>query len=158
MSTRTPRNDRSGGPTPEIKVGLVGLGYWGPNLLRVMAEMEGVEVVSICDLDEDRLARFARRYPSISPTIAVDDLIQDEELDAVVLATPVHSHQELASRALEAGKHTFVEKPLASTSAGADGIEAIRGGEGTDPHVWAYLPLQPSGSSRERPHGARRAR
>ena len=121
MSSKTPHNDRPSGPVAELRVGLIGLGYWGPNLLRVMAEMEGVEVVSICDLDEERLARFARRYPAISPTIAVDDLIQDEELDAVVLATPVHSHQELASQALEAGKHTFVEKPLASTGAGAEG-------------------------------------
>lgn len=110
------------GTQRHLSVGLIGLGYWGPNLLRVLIEMEGVEVAWICDLDEDRLARFSRRYPSVRPTMSIDDLIQDGELDAVLIATPVHSHHDLAIRALAMGKHTFVEKPLASSSREADNL------------------------------------
>ena len=106
-----------------LKIGLLGLGYWGPNLLRVLIEMEGVKVTSMCDLDEDRLARFARRYPSVRPTTRVDELIHDQSLDALFIATPVQTHHELASRALDAGKHTFVEKPLASSSAAAEELK-----------------------------------
>jgi predicted dehydrogenase len=96
-----------------LTVGLVGLGYWGPNLLRVLIEMPDVEVSWICDLDSDRLDRFGRRYPSVATTRRYDDLLADPDLDAVVIATPVFTHHYLASQALQAGKHTFVEKPLA---------------------------------------------
>jgi predicted dehydrogenase len=97
-------------------VGLVGLGYWGPNLLRVLVDMEEVEVAYICDLDEERLGRFASRYPSAVTTPRLDDLLDDPDLDSVMIATPPATHHDLAQRALRAGKHTFVEKPLASTS------------------------------------------
>ena len=103
-----------------IQVGLVGLGYWGPNLLRVLSGMTGVEVRSICDLDEDRLNRFARLYPSASPTTDCEELFDDPRLDAVLIATPVFTHFDLASQSLRAGKHTFVEKPLAASSEEAD--------------------------------------
>ena len=94
-------------------VGVVGLGYWGPNLLRVLIEMADVRVKWICDLDGERLARFGRRYPAVTQTRDVDAVLEDPEVDAVLLATPVFTHFDLASRALLAGKHTFVEKPLA---------------------------------------------
>jgi len=104
----------------QLTFGLVGLGYWGPNLLRVLAEIPGVEVKWICDLDPQRLERFGRRYPSCARTSDVDLLFDDPELDAMIIATPVFTHFDLASRALRAGKHTFVEKPLASSAAMAD--------------------------------------
>ena len=100
----------------ELGVGLVGLGYWGPNLLRVMVDAEGAEVRRICDLDESRLARFARRYPSVEPTTDFQSLLDDPAIDTIVIATPVFTHHDLAQRSLGAGKHTFVEKPLASSS------------------------------------------
>jgi len=100
----------------ELKIGLVGLGYWGPNLLRVLSEMQGVDVKTICDVDATRLMTFARRHPSAETTTRIDDLLADPDLDAIVLATPVHTHFELAARSLEAGKHTFVEKPLGRSS------------------------------------------
>jgi predicted dehydrogenase len=103
-----------------LNIGLVGLGYWGPNLLRALVEMDGVEVRRICDIDSSRLSRFTRRYPSITPTAEFDDLLKDPELDAVIIATPVFTHFDLARRSLEAGKHTFVEKPLAPSSQEAD--------------------------------------
>ncbi len=126
-----------------LRVGVIGLGYWGPNLLRVLVEMEGVKVASICDLDEDRLARFARRYPSVRPTTRVGDLIDDQALDALFIATPVHTHSELAARALDAGKHTFVEKPLASSSAAAEELERAAEEKGLTlmcGHTFLYSP------------------
>jgi predicted dehydrogenase len=102
-----------------VRIGLVGLGYWGPNLLRVLIEMAGVKVKYICDLDEDRLSRYARRYPGTIATRRYEDLLEDPDLHAVVIATPVFTHHELAHRALLAGKHTIVEKPLAPSAAAA---------------------------------------
>jgi predicted dehydrogenase len=103
-----------------LTFGLIGLGYWGPNLLRVLTEIPQVEVKWICDLDPQRLERFGRRYPSCARTDDVDLLFDDPELDAVVIATPVFTHFDLASQALSSGKHTFVEKPLASSVEMAD--------------------------------------
>ena len=106
----------------ELRVGLVGLGYWGPNLLRVLVDMQGVDLRRICDLDEQRLDHFSRRHPSIHASTCFDDLLQDPELDAVVLATPIHTHYGLALQSLEAGKHTFVEKPLARSGEEAQSL------------------------------------
>jgi predicted dehydrogenase len=102
-----------------VRIAVVGLGYWGPNLLRALFELEHVEVSHICDLDPERLERYGRRYPSARPTRDFDNILADPTVDAVVIATPVFTHFALASRALIAGKHVFVEKPLASSSAEA---------------------------------------
>jgi predicted dehydrogenase len=106
--------------TGSLTFGVVGLGYWGPNLLRVLAEMKDAEVKWICDLEPQRLARLGRRYPSLARTSDIDHLINDDELDAILIATPVFTHYDLAARSLEAGKHTFVEKPLAPSSGQAE--------------------------------------
>jgi predicted dehydrogenase len=111
-------------PEP-LRVGVVGLGYWGPNLLRVLFELEQPEVTWICDLDEERLARYARRHPGARATRDVNDLLTDPDLDAVFIATPVFTHFDLAWRTLQAGKHTFVEKPLALTEAELREIESF---------------------------------
>jgi predicted dehydrogenase len=104
-------------PVPEtLNVGVVGLGYWGPNLLRALAEMPGARLRWICDLEENLLEEFGRRYPGPDRTTEVGALLEDPELDAIVLATPVYTHFDLASKSLDAGKHTFVEKPLAPSS------------------------------------------
>ncbi len=95
------------------KVAVVGLGYWGPNLLRVLFERTDVDVRWICDSDPARTDRLTRRYPSVMATQSLDDILDDARIDGVVLATPVGTHYELAKRCMEAGKHTFVEKPLA---------------------------------------------
>ncbi len=107
-----------------LKVGVVGLGYWGPSLLRALFEIADVQVAWICDLEPDRLERLKRRYPGVSATRRIDDVLADPSVDAVVIATPVYTHFYLAARSLEAGKHTFVEKPLAASSAEAE--ELIR--------------------------------
>ena len=101
------------------RVAVVGLGYWGPNLLRVLFERTDVDVRWICDLDESRLDRLTRRYPGLMTTQQIDDVLEDPVIDGVVLATPVHTHYELARRCMEAGKHTLVEKPLAASTAHA---------------------------------------
>jgi predicted dehydrogenase len=103
-----------------VSVGIVGLGYWGPNLARNFAAIPGCEVRYLCDADEAARDRVARTLPAARATADLDELLADSDLDAVVLATPVPTHAELAVRVLEAGKHCFVEKPLSVTSADAE--------------------------------------
>lgn len=109
----------------EQNVAVVGLGYWGPNRLRSLTDMAGVEVTWLCDQDPERLAKHARRHPGVGATTDLDEALADDDLDAVVLATPVFTHHSLASRALRAGKHVFVEKPLAASSGEANDLFAI---------------------------------
>jgi len=93
------------------RIGVVGLNYWGPNLVR---NFDGLaELAWLCDLDDAHLAPLAERYPHARATTALADMLADESLDAVVIATPVPTHYALAKQALEAGKHVFVEKPPA---------------------------------------------
>jgi predicted dehydrogenase len=99
-----------------LRVGVVGLGYWGPNLVRNLHELEGAEVTWVCDLREDLLEKIQRRYPAVRVTADYGDLLQDASLDAVAIATPVATHFPLAMQALESRKHVFVEKPLAGSS------------------------------------------
>jgi predicted dehydrogenase len=108
---------RNGGR--HLRVAVVGLGYWGPNLVRNLYELPDVEVAWACDLGETALMALATRYPTVRTTTRFDDLLEDPLLDAVAISTPVSTHFELAAAALEAGKHTFVEKPLARSSAEA---------------------------------------
>jgi predicted dehydrogenase len=108
-----------------LNVAVVGLGYWGPNLLRVLVEDGDVTVRRICDLDGARLERFTRRYPGIATTRDIDDVLTDDAIDAVFIATPVFSHVDLCTRSLSAGKHTFVEKPLATSAAKADALRRL---------------------------------
>jgi predicted dehydrogenase len=108
-------------PEP-VGVAVIGLGYWGPNLLRVLGDNPDVRVRWICDLNRERLEQFRRRYPATRTTTSVERVLADPEVDAVVIATPVHTHYDLAAQALAAGKHTFVEKPLASSTELADDL------------------------------------
>ena len=100
-----------------IGVGIIGLGYWGPNLLRNFADLPGARVACVSDLRADRLAAAGARYPGVRTTRSAAELIEDPAVDAVANATPVSTHFELAQAALAAGKHVLVEKPLASSVA-----------------------------------------
>lgn len=99
-----------------IGVGVIGYGYWGPNLVRNFAAANECNVVMVCDSNPDRLAALHKHYPAIRLTTEAGALIADPAVDVVVVATPVSSHYELALRALEAGKHVLVEKPLTSSA------------------------------------------
>ena len=99
-----------------IKIGVIGYGYWGPNLVRNFMLAPGSVVTRVCDLREERLTSLQKVYPGLKTSTRANDMINDPEIDAVVIATPVFSHYELALAALQAGKHVLVEKPLASTS------------------------------------------
>ena len=99
----------------DVQLAVVGLGYWGPNLVRCATEVEGAGVKAVCDRSSTALAKLARRYPGVGGTQEVDRLLEDPEVDGILLATPVSTHYELGKRCLEAGKHVLIEKPLAST-------------------------------------------
>jgi predicted dehydrogenase len=99
-----------------LRVAVVGLGYWGPNLVRNLHELEETDVVTVCDLQQDRLQAVKRRYPSLQLTTSYESVLADPQIDAIAIATPVSSHYALARAGLIAGKHVFVEKPLASSS------------------------------------------
>jgi predicted dehydrogenase len=108
-------------------VGVVGLGYWGPNLARNFDRLPDAELTWLCDASAEALERWGAGFPSARTTMELEDLLADDALDAIVVATPVPSHAELATRVLAAGKHCFVEKPLARSEQEAEGvIEAAR--------------------------------
>lgn len=98
-----------------VKVGVVGCGYWGPNLIRNFSNLKSSRVVSCADVKEDRLSHMRQLYPAIRTTTDFREILKDPEIDAVVIATPVAQHFPIAKEALEAGKHVFVEKPLAQS-------------------------------------------
>ena len=97
-----------------IRIGVLGYGYWGPNLVRNFFEAADTRVVCASDLRSDRLAALSSRYPTVRTTQDFRELIDDPSIDAIAIATPVSTHYELALRALQADKHVLVEKPLAS--------------------------------------------
>ena len=99
-----------------VNVGIVGYGYWGPNLVRNFMMSDETSVAMVADFSSDRLAKVGKLYPDVRTTASAIDLINDSGIDAVVIATPVASHFDLAMAALKAGKHVLVEKPIASTS------------------------------------------
>lgn len=110
-----------------VSIGLVGAGYWGPNLLRNFAETPGCQVTHVCDPRPEALARVAKRFPQVHMTTRYQDLLDDDGLDAIVIATPAATHAALATLALSAGKHVLVEKPLcADVKAGEELVELAR--------------------------------
>jgi predicted dehydrogenase len=99
----------------EVSLAVVGLGYWGPNLARIVDQIPGARLAWCCDADAQKRSRLASAFRSARFTDSLDELLADEGLDGVLLATPVPTHAELAIRVLGAGKHCFVEKPLAQS-------------------------------------------
>jgi len=124
-----PRPAAAGRPAPAgpLGIGVIGYGYWGPNLVRNFSEAAGSRVVAVSDLRAERLDRVRDRYPAVRTTGDFHELLADPAIDAVVVATPVATHYRLAMAAIEAGKHVLVEKPLALDSREATAlIEAAR--------------------------------
>jgi predicted dehydrogenase len=108
-----------------IKVGIIGYGYWGPNIVRNFASTEGSTVLSICDCDQTALRRAHMAHQNIPVTHDWDDIISSPEIDVVAIVTPVSTHFELAKKALQNGKHVFVEKPFTATSAEAEELISL---------------------------------
>jgi predicted dehydrogenase len=127
-----------------VRVGVVGLGYWGPNLARNLAAIPGCEVSWLCDASEPARARLERSFPGARSTDVIGELLDDAQLDAVVLATPVPTHAELAVAVAQAGKHCFVEKPLATTAADAQRAVSAAEEAGTTLMVGHLLEYHPA--------------
>lgn len=108
-----------------MKVGILGYGYWGPNLVRNFMQHEGFTLYGIADLREDRLKEAKKTYKSLSLTKDADELIENSEIDVIVIATPVSTHYALAKKALTSGKHVLVEKPLVTSQAQAEELIAL---------------------------------
>jgi predicted dehydrogenase len=108
-----------------VRVALAGLGYWGPNLARNFDDLPGAELTYLVDTDDARRARYAARFPHARTTPSFEDALSDDAVDAVVIATPVATHASLATQALRAGKHVFVEKPIALSADEAEEVVAL---------------------------------
>jgi predicted dehydrogenase len=99
-----------------VRVGVIGYGYWGPNIVRNLHGLDACEVVAVCDKSTKALARAQKTYPGVQMTTDFDDILKSPDIDAVAVITPVWTHYDLAKKALENGKHVFVEKPFTSNS------------------------------------------
>src|SRR5438067_2364493 len=126
-----------------LRVAVVGAGYWGPNLVRNFQASPVCDLRWVCDLDEHRARRAVGRYSTVPVTTSVDNVLNDDELEAVAIATPAATHWPLASAALESGKHVLIEKPLASTVAEGEAIVKLADERGLtlmSDHTYCYTP------------------
>jgi predicted dehydrogenase len=127
-----------------VRVAVAGLGYWGPNLARNLAAIDGCELAWLCDASREARERMAAAFPGARATADLDEVLGDETVDAVVLATPVPTHADLATAVLRAGKHCFVEKPLATSAADAQRVLDAAGETGRILMVGHLLEYHPA--------------
>src|SRR5436305_12095025 len=131
------------GSMSPLRVAVIGAGYWGPNLVRNFQANAGCDLLWVCDLDEQRARRAVGRYSTVKVTTSPEDVIGDGEVEAVAIATPAATHWQLASAALEAGKHVIVEKPLASSVEEGEAIVRLADERGLtlmSDHTYCYTP------------------
>jgi predicted dehydrogenase len=107
-------------PASALRIGVIGYGYWGPNIVRNLSGLESCEIAAICDKNTAALKRVTRAYPGVRATTDFSEVLRSPDIDAIAVITPVWTHFELAKAALENGKHVFVEKPFTSTSQQAE--------------------------------------
>jgi len=100
-----------------IRIGVIGVGYWGPNLIRNLYKVEECSPVAVADVDPQRLAVMGRLYPGLRTVAQAEEVLHAPDVDAVVIATPISTHFALAREALRSGKHVLVEKPMTATDA-----------------------------------------
>ena len=100
-----------------VGIGVIGFGYWGPNLVRNVASLQGADLQVVCDQAPERLQQVAKLYPSVDLTDSVSDVLSRRDVDAVILATPADTHFELGKKVLQSGRSVFIEKPLARSTA-----------------------------------------
>jgi predicted dehydrogenase len=115
----------SGSLRRPLRIAVVGAGYWGPNIVRIALGLERCELVAVCDRSPGRIQFIRERFPGIHTTLDYETILGDESIHAVALATPVFTHRPLAESAILAGKHVFVEKPLATTVGDARALVAL---------------------------------
>jgi len=108
--------------TKTVRVGVIGAGYWGPNIVRNLYDAPGAEAVAVADLSQERLDAISKRFPSLRVTTDYREVIGDPTIDAICIVTPVGTHRKFAEEAFAAGKHVFVEKPLAQSVSDAEAI------------------------------------
>ncbi len=130
--------------TDTVRVGVVGLGYWGPNLARNFDRLPGAELAYCCDLDASNLDKARSLYPNTTVTNDYAQLLADDSLDAIVVATSVPTHYALGKKSLEAGKHTFIEKPIALKAADAEDLLATAEDYGVKLMVGHLLEYHPA--------------
>jgi predicted dehydrogenase len=139
-----PRAEFNGDRLDEpVRIAVIGLGYWGPNLVRNLSEVPSADLAYTCDTREERLRAIACRYPAATPTSTFDRVLADPTVEAVAIATPVTTHFPLAVAALKAGKHVFVEKPLAASVDDADTLARMADDAGLvlmPGHTFVYSP------------------
>lgn len=114
----------------KIRVGIVGCGYWGPNLARNLSQTADCELAVLCDASEQRLRHMRKLHPSVAATARFEDVLENPAIDAIIVATPVRFHHPMAKACLLAGKHVFIEKPLARTVAEAEELVALAESKG----------------------------
>jgi predicted dehydrogenase len=105
-----------------LRIGVIGYGYWGPNVVRNFSTANGSQVTMVCDMNQQTLKKVNKVYPQISVTDNIDELIKSPDVDAIAIATPVFTHHDLAKKVLEAGKSVFIEKPFTYTVAEAEDL------------------------------------
>jgi predicted dehydrogenase len=105
-----------------LRIGVIGYGYWGPNIVRNFSAANGSEVTMVCDMNQQNLKKVKKAYPQINVTDNIDELIKNPEVDAIAIATPVFTHHDLAKKALKEGKSVFLEKPFTYTVAEAEDL------------------------------------
>jgi len=126
-----------------VHVGIVGQGYWGPNLLRNYVDLPDASVEWVCDTNQVALEKVHKRHSSVAVTTDYEVVLGDDRVQAVVLATPISTHFELAKQALEAGKHVFIEKPMATSVAECEELNALADAAGLTlmiGHTFVYSP------------------
>lgn len=106
----------------KLNIGIIGCGYWGGNYVRLFTELMETDVVMVCDQKPDNLAKIEKRYPQIELTTELDDVLNRDDIDAVVIATNATTHFDITSRCIKAGKHILLEKPMTTTSADAEAL------------------------------------
>jgi predicted dehydrogenase len=127
----------------QLRIAVAGLGYWGPNIARNFAALPDAELAWCCDASETNRSRHAAAFPDARFTGDLDEVLADDTVDAVALATPVPLHAEMAIRVLQAGKHCFVEKPMATTAADAEAVVAAAEANGRTLMVGHLLEYHP---------------
>lgn len=125
LRTASPVRQLEATASPSLGIGVVGVGYWGPNLVRNLANLPQCQLLGVADLNQAQLDALREKHPSLRTTNFLSDLLEDPAIEAMFIATPAQTHRKIAELCLRAGKHVYVEKPLATNSADAQAMVTL---------------------------------